>query len=132
MWKYFNPNPTGRNVGDCAVRALSAVTGMDWEAAFCELCSDAYYMGDMPSSNSVIAAALRKRGFYRLNIPSTFPEDYTAEDFCKDHPEGVFVLGFGNHVAGVVDGTIFDSWDSSNEIPQYFWWKKGEGIINDF
>ena len=35
------------------------------------------------------------------------------------------MLGFGNHVATVVDGILYDSWDSSNEIPQYFW-HKGE------
>ena len=132
MWKYYNNNPAGRNVGDCTVRALSVVTGMDWEHSFAELCSDAYYMADMPSSNSVIGAALRKRGFYRFNIPNTCPDCYTAEDFCNDHPEGIFVLGFGSHIAGVIDGTIFDSWDSSQEVPQYVWWKKDEGDIDDF
>lgn len=49
---------------------------------------------------------------------------YTAEDFCIDNPIGVFVLGFGGHVATVVDGNIFDSWDSSQEIPIYVWYKK--------
>ena len=30
---------------------------------------------------------------------------------------------FGNHVATVVNGQLYDSWDSSNEIPQYYWEK---------
>ena len=57
-------------------------------------------------------------------IPNTCPDCYNAEDFTYDHPRGVFVLGFGRHVATVVDGDIYDSWDSSNEIPQYYWYKE--------
>ena len=124
MWKRFNNNPTGRNVGDCAVRAVSVALGIDWEAAYSLICKNGYMMGDMPSSNSVWGAVLRQNGFYREAIPDTCPDCYTAEDFCEDHPDGVYVLGFGNHVATVVDGVIFDSWDSRREIPQYYFFKK--------
>lgn len=125
MWLEYNPNPAGRNVGDCSVRAISAALGVDWETAFALIAKAAYQMADMPSSNSVWGAVLRQRGFYRHAIPNTCPECFTAEDFCRDHPHGVYVLGFGNHVATVKDGIILDSWDSSNEIPQYYW-SKGE------
>lgn len=124
MWIMFNPNPTGRFVGDCAIRAVSAALGIDWEQAY-NLVSDAgYNMGDMPSSNSVWGAVLRQHGFYRTAIPNRCPDCYTAEDFAKDHPHGIFVLGFGTHVATVIDGNIYDSWNSSNEIPQYYWYRK--------
>ena len=126
MWLRFNPNPAGRNVGDCAVRAIAAALGVDWERAFAMIAEAAYLMGDMPSSNSVWGAVLRQHGFYRYSIPNTCPDCYTAEDFCRDHPRGVYVLGFGNHVATVRDGTILDSWDSSREIPQYYWTKEKE------
>ena len=123
-WKQFNNNPTGRNVGDCAVRAVSVALGVDWETAFAMIAENAYLMGDMPSSNSVWGAVLRQHGFNRSAVPNTCPDCYTAEQFAEDRPEGVYVLGFGNHVATVKDGFIYDSWDSSKEIPQYFWWKK--------
>ena len=131
MWQYFQNNPAGRNVGDCTVRALSVVLGWDWEKAFCELCSDAYYMADMPSSNGVLGAALRKRGFYRRNLPDTCPDCYTIADFCEDHPEGIYVVGTGIHVVGCIDGSYFDSWDSGGEIPVYYWEKK-EDIKDEF
>ncbi len=124
MWKYYQPNPAGRNVGDCIVRALSAVTGMTWEEAFCELCSDAYYMADMPSSNGVLSAALRKRGFYREAIPDKCPDCYTIENFCREHPLGIYVVGTGSHVVAVIDGNYFDTWESGGEIPIYYWYKK--------
>ena len=124
MWQRYNNNPMERSVGDCAVRAVSVVLGLDWEAAFSLLCKNAYLMGDMPSSNAVMAATLRQKGFYRQTVPDACPDCYTAEDFCEDYPHGTYVLGFGGHVAAVKDGIIYDSWDSSKEIPQYFFYKK--------
>ena len=125
MWREFNPNPAGRVVGDCAVRAISVALGVSWETAFALIANAAFQMADMPSSNSVWGAVLRQHGFYRHTVPNECPDCYTAADFCKDHPRGVYVLGFGNHVATVIDGDLYDSWDSSSEIPQYFWAKKG-------
>lgn len=123
-WRYFNENPAGRNVGDCAIRAVSVALGVNWETAFAMIAKAAYQMADMPSSNSVWGAVLRKHGFYRYAVPNTCPECYTAEEFAKDHPKGTYVLGFGNHVATIRDGFIYDSWDSSDEIPQYYWTKE--------
>lgn len=124
MWVEFNNNPTGRAVGDCAVRAVSVALGVDWETAYAMIANNGFQMGDMPSSNSVWGAVLRQHGFYRKAIPDTCPDCYTAEDFCVDHPHGIFVLGFGTHVATVKDGILYDSWNSSREVPQYFWYRK--------
>ena len=121
MWQEYNPNPTGRKVEDCAVRAIAKALDMDWEQAFAKLAANGFLMGDMMHSNSVWGATLRKEGFKRYSIPNTCPDCYTAEDFAKDHKKGVFVLGFGKHVSTIKDGTIYDSWDSSLEIPQYYW-----------
>lgn len=121
MWVYYNPNPTGRNVGDCAVRAISKAFDIDWEEAYDLISDAARLMGDMPSADSVWGAVLRQHGFYRRAIPNSCPNCYTAEDFCMDHPYGTYVLGFGGHVATVKDSRLFDSWNSSNEIPQYYW-----------
>lgn len=125
MWIEYNPNPTGRKVGDCAVRAIAKALNTDWETAYAMICNNGFQMGDMPSSNGVWGAVLRQNGFYRKAIPNTCPDCYTAEDFCIEYPKGVYVLGFGTHVATVINGNLYDSWDSSKEIPQYFWYKKG-------
>lgn len=123
-WRYFNENPAGRNVGDCAVRAVAVALGIDWETAYLKISEAGYNMADMPSSNSVWGAVLRQNGFYRHAIPTSCPDCYTAERFVQDHPRGTYVLGFGNHVATAKDGFIYDSWDSSQEIPQFYWSRK--------
>lgn len=120
----YNPNPVGRKVGDCAVRAIAKALKTDWETAYTMIAANGFRMGDMPSSDSVWGAVLRQNDFYRKSIPNQCPECYTAEDFCKDHPKGTYVLGFGGHVATVVDGDLYDSWDSSDAVPQYFWYRK--------
>ena len=126
-WRLFNNNPVSRNVGDCAVRAVSVAIGVDWETAFALISANAYQMGDMPSSNAVWGSVLRQHGFKRYAIPDTCPDCYTAKQFAEDHPNGIYVLGFGNHVATIKNGVIYDSWDSSEEIPQYYWWRKENG-----
>ena len=124
MYVYFNPNPVGRTVGDCVVRALAKALDISWEDAFAQICMNGFRMGDMPSSDSVWGSVLRQNGFYKQTLPNECPDCYTADDFCRDNPEGTFVLGFGGHTATVVDGNLFDSWNSSNEIPIYVWYKK--------
>ena len=120
-WRNYNPNPAGRSVGDCAVRALAKATGQDWETAYAELAKNAFQMADMPSSNGVIAATLRRHGFTREAIPNTCPDCYTIERFAEEHPAGTYVVGTGNHVVTIQDGQIWDAWDSSQETPLFFW-----------
>lgn len=123
---FYNPNPVGRRVGDCAVRAVSKALDVDWEQAFLLLAGAAYRMGDMPSSDTVWGAVLRQHGFYRAAVPNTCPDCYTARDFCRDHPRGVNVLAFGGHVATVVDGTLYDSFDSGNDMIIYYWYRRDD------
>lgn len=123
-WKQFTNNPVSRNVGDCAVRAVSAALDVDWETAFAMIVANAFQMADMPSSNAVWGSVLRQHGFKRSVIPNSCPDCYTMEQFAEDHPQGTFVVGTGNHVATIRDGVILDAWDSSNETVIYFWWKE--------
>ena len=126
MWREYNPNPVSRSVGDCAVRAVAAALDTDWETAYALIAVNGFEMGDMPSSDAVWGSVLRQNGFYRTVIPNECPDCYTVEDFIEDNPEGVYVLGFGGHVATVVDGVLLDSWNSSKEVPQYYWYRKDE------
>lgn len=124
MFVEYNPNPYNRRVGDCAVRAVAKALNEDWDTAFTRLIISAYEMGDMPSSDSVWGATLRKNGFRRETIPNDCPNCYTVSEFAEAHPTGTYVLALGGHVLAVDDGNIYDSWDSSNEIPQYYYTKE--------
>lgn len=123
-YQYYNPNPVGRSVGDCSVRAVAKALDLDWEQAYAELASNGFAMGDMPSSDGVWGATLRQHGFYKSNIPDNYPDCYTLENFVTDNPIGVFVVKLGNdHVATIIDGTLYDAWDSRNELPIFCWYR---------
>lgn len=125
MWVEDNINPYQRTVGDCVVRALAKALDVSWEKAYLMLCINGFSMGNVISANEVLGATLRQNGFYRDFVDNDC-ECYTADDFCKDNPKGVFVLGFGNHVATVIDGNLYDIWDSSQELPIYVYYKQEE------
>lgn len=120
-WIYYNPNPTGAKVGDCVIRAISAVTKQDWDTTYTGLTFQGFALKDMPSSNYVWGEYLRSKGFVREAIPNTCPVCYTVEQFADDHPDGVFILGTGSHAVAVINGNIFDSWDSRSEVPVYLY-----------
>lgn len=123
---YFNPNPSGKKVGDCSVRAVAKALDVDWDTAYVMIAAKGFALKDMSSSDAVWGSVLRQHGFSRSVIPNNCPDCYTAEDFSRDHTNGVYVLGFGGHVATIVDGNLFDAWDSSNETVIYFWYRKDE------
>lgn len=124
MYRPFNPNPCAVLVGDCVVRAVSAVTGQDWDSTYINLFLQGFMMCDMPSSNAVWGEYLKRNGFTKHVIPDSCPQCYTVQDFCEDNPKGTFVLATGSHVIAVIDGDYLDSWDSGNEIPVYLWRKE--------
>lgn len=118
---YYNPNPDGNRVGDCTVRALCRATGKPWDFIHSMLCAISSERHDMPSANHVWGAYLRSQGFKRYIVDDHDMEIYTVNDFCRDNPEGTYILAIDGHVVCVVDGYFYDSWDSGNEIPLYYW-----------
>ena len=134
MWKEFNNNPTGRKVGDCAVRAVSVALGVDWETAYAMIATNGFSMGDMPSSNRVWKQYLRDYGFEETMIDTDCPNCLTVQDFCKRHPTGCYILSTceytsanqivvsGTHVVAVIYGDYYDIFDSASDIPlSYFY-----------
>jgi hypothetical protein len=116
----YNSNPNGKFIGDCVIRAITAVTGMTWQEVYVGLCLQGYKMADLPSSNAVWAAYLRNQGFIR----KTLPDCCTIEDFAREHRKGAYIVATGTHAAAVIGGNIYDSWDSSQEIVVYYFERK--------
>lgn len=122
-YEYYNPNPNGSRGGDCVVRAISFLTGQAWERTYVDLCIQGFILCDMPSINSVWGAYLKSKGFKPYVIPDNCPDCYTVKKFVSDHPWGEYMLATGSHVVAVKDGNYYDSWDSGDEIPVYYWMK---------
>lgn len=123
-YEYYNPNPTGKNVGDCTVRAIAKALKQNWEETYLGLVVYGFMLGDMPSANAVWGAYLKSRGYRRQIIPDKYPDFYTLSDFAENHEEGTYIVALSGHVVCVEDGVIYDSWNSSGEVPLYFWYRR--------
>lgn len=123
MYINYNPNPRGQwHAGDCVIRAIAkAEGGDDWERVYAELSLYGFMIGDMSNANAVWDAYLRDKGYTRHILPNNCPNCYTIADFARDYPFGVYIAATGRHAVAVVDGNYFDSFDSGQEQPIYYY-----------
>jgi hypothetical protein len=123
MFVRYNANPVNARVGDCVIRAISKALGLTWEETYVGITLQGFLEHDMPSANHVWAAYLKRKGFNRFAVPNTCPDCYTVKDFCADHPKGSFVLSVDGHAIASVDGCYFDTWDSGDEVVNFYFEK---------
>ena len=121
MWIRCNPNPLGKQTSDCVVRAIAIATEQSWKRTYRELCSIGEIECEMPTVNYVWGMNLRDKGATQFLLPESCPMCLTVRAFCAKYPEGTYVIGTGSHAVAVIDGDYYDSWDSGNEVPSYFW-----------
>lgn len=121
-FEYLNLNPLHHRVGDCAIRAISKALEQPWEETYMGIALKGLEMADMPSGNHIWGSYLKDHGFTRHIVEQDGL--YTVGDFADDHPEGTYILALDGHVVCVKDGTVFDSWDSTHEIPIFYFTQK--------
>lgn len=124
MYSYYNCNPLKNRVGDCVIRAISKALNQSWTQTYVDLSLQGYLMGDLLSSNAVWNAYLKGKGFTKDIVSDDCPDCYTINDFCEEYPQGTYVIGTGTHAICVIDGVLYDSWDSSDETPIYYYKKE--------
>lgn len=120
MWIRLNANPAHRRVGDCVIRAIAVATGRPWVDVY----DDLYWVGrerfDMMNSNEAWGWYLYDLGFEPFVLPEACPECVTVREFARRFHDGAYIVGTGSHAVAVVDGNYYDTWDSGNQIPAYF------------
>lgn len=121
MYQNYNANPISRRGDDCVVRAISKVMGKSWQEVYSDLCLYGLVMYDMPSSNLLWGQYLTDNGYQRHPIQF---KRYTVSEFANDHRKGRYILALDGHIVACIDGIYFDTWDSGDEIPLYYWQKE--------
>jgi len=99
-FQFYNPNPKGRFVGDCTIRAICKLTNQDWDHVYAATSFQEFLAKDMPSGNATWGAYLARLGYIRKFIPDSYLGRYTVKG-----------------------GDYYDTWDSGNEMPSYYWTK---------
>lgn len=112
MYKYYNPHPKSLSTDDCVKRAIVVVMGNDYASVARELNGYKKVTG-AKSFNSVKNLRYVEDVLKAKKIP--FNKQLTAEEFCKKHPHGRYILDMDAHWSACVDGCIYDTWDCSNK-----------------
>ena len=112
------------DTADCTVRALAKARGMSYNEAWSALydlqarhktCSFriADFLRREPAALGAVGYVPCKavKGFKRI----------TSGDFARMYPKGKFILRMAHHVAAVVDGVLYDTWDSSRKCCYGAW-----------
>ena len=121
MWIYANPNPEQKEASDCVIRAISIALNTNWFSVYDDLCRVGRRECNMPSADAVWGRYLWMKGFHPFLLPQSCPTCITIRDFCKVYQKGTYIIGTGSHAVAVVNGNYYDSWDSGNETPSFFW-----------
>lgn len=114
MWKYYNANPLGRKVSDCAVRAISLATDTSWDNTYCILAEYSRRQGITLSETEFINDFLEDR--YEKYKPTN--KIQTVQDFTKLNLKGRWLITMRGHITCVIDGIIYDTFDCSD---YYIW-----------
>lgn len=121
MWINCNPNPKRKHVPDCVIRALVIALNKSWYDVHDELCALSREECSVTCDDDVWGKYLYQMGFVPFLLPETCPSCITIKRFCIMYPRGIYIIGTGNHAVAVIDGDYYDSWDSGDEIPSFFW-----------
>lgn len=121
MWMRTNPNPKHKEVPDCVVRALCIALNRRWIDVYDDLCMLGRQECNMPSADAVWGKYLYQMGFEPFLLPESCPQCVTIRLFSKMYPRGAYIIGTGSHAVAVINGDYYDSWDSGDQIPSFFW-----------
>lgn len=135
---YYNANTHGKNVGDCVKRGLSLAYRMDYDKIASELNKIKRQVGyGAYNLQSIYFRFIRAMGDEVQNLPSG--KHVTVELFAEEHPNGTWLVitapsedkaerGSSNHILPIINGTIYDSWDSTKQfVTKYVEVKGGPG-----
>ena len=122
----YNANTRGTRTGDCSVRSISLAFNKDYREVK-KLLNDCMRKsrGSAYNSSSNIKYAL----INEFNVPESSILDIrtqklTVAEFADQNPSGTFLIGcsknpnppsdyvFGGHLVTIINGKIFDTWDS--------------------
>lgn len=123
-WRPYNANPDKNRIGDCVIRAISTALEKPWEDVYIDLCLDGLIQHELPNADGLWGEYLKRKGFKRGILNCDEGVCVTVEQFCQDHPQGVYLLCPTNHIVAVIDGKFYDTWNCGDETINYYWRKE--------
>lgn len=122
----YNANTRGTNTGDCTARSISLAFNIDYRKAKTILNESAKTnpMWNYNSHDNCIRVIKELGGGH-----ITQSDRVSVGDFADNHPSGTYIIwcskngvtNAGNHLVTIIDGKIYDSWDSRKYFVKGYW-----------
>ena len=138
--KRYNANNRDANTGDCVKRAISLALDIPYDVVSTELNRIRKELhASTYALTNVFNTYLERKGYHK------YKSEYNTQnvrEFCEEHPHGTYLLLVrtslsvrgSNHIVCIIDGDIYDSWDSSrctvNEIYLITKTQSDLGVVN--
>ncbi len=113
-YKFYNNNPYGRHVSDCAVRAIALATDRSWDQTYEELSNYAKQQGITFSEIEFIDDYLDRQ--YISYCQNKRDKIVTVGDFADLKIKGTWLVTMGGHITCIIDGVIYDTFDPSDRL----------------
>jgi len=131
---YHNQNPHNRKTDDCVVRALSTATGLSYTDVVLGLVTIQIKTGFQMNCKECYEKWLESLGWEKHKQPRKFDNTkYTGKEFCRELWSGYTdIVGSnriiahigGHHIVAIMDGKVWDTWDSTDGCIGNYWTKK--------
>lgn len=130
----FNANPKNRITGDCRIRAIAVACEVPYNKVVMDLARIQCETGYDQCTNQGLDILLKEYGWIKQKQPRKKDNTkYTGEEWCKLLQKDPFVviggarvianIG-GHHMVAIVDGKVWDTWNSTDGCIGNYWIKR--------
>lgn len=123
MFTYYNPNPAGLHVRDCAYRGVAAFFGITWMKAVFELITHAANQGSVNFTHiTEITDYMKSKGYQRQKPQKKMTVKQFIDNVAKEGHVYMISILKPRHITVVgPNKEIMDIGDTSDYFVQYYW-----------
>ena len=123
MYTYYNPNPAGLHVRDCAYRGVAGFFGITWMKAVFELVTHAANQGSVNFTHiTEITNYMKSKGYQRQKPQKTMTVKQFIDTVAKEGHVYMISILKPRHLTVVgPNKEIMDIGDTSDYFVQYYW-----------
>lgn len=123
MYTYYNPNPAGLHVRDCAYRGVAGFFGITWMKAVFELVTHAANQGSVNFTHiTEITDYMKSKGYQRQRPQKTMTVRQFIDTVAKEGHVYMISILKPRHITVVgPNKEIMDIGNTSDYFVQYYW-----------
>lgn len=136
VFHFHNANPRNRITGDCRIRAISVACEVPYNQVVMDLAKIQCETGYDQCCGQGIDILMKQYGWEKQKQPRKWDNTkYTGKEFCEEIREGLSFNGKdmsrimanigANHEVAIIDGKVWDHWNSTGGCIGNYWVKKG-------